>query len=375
MSYSIGSVTFSKANHIWLHDTKGWPDHYDYSTLSAWRGGKAYIGDHRSKEVIVQWTGIADTRAALVTLAAYDVNNYDWNEDASDLYLSDGTQQWKIYGLGLAYRPMVDASQANVFAFTLNLILSSIASKGLTKHTKTGTATSSPTTVTGFANSGSKDAAFDLVKFGGIYSGGNLTSPQIAHGTTGAVLQIADVLLDGADFSFLEDYIAHHSSVDPLSNTNRWGYNKSASSGVTFSVDHLVFANTSYLKFRYRLLHPLIQDPVLTLSVSNLVGTPVLEVSTDDVNYYLVANIVAGALIDYTLPKLIGYDEFYWRITCNASDSMDLDYYGLDSWHSYSGQTPVPVISDGATNESIVITKAAGGNATYDFEWYDNSMI
>jgi hypothetical protein len=358
------SLELSPLSGIFITDAVPFDPSSSFETQSAWHGTRVSITDIQPKSTKVVLKGFATTESALRTIAKYHITNYNWNSDPDKLYLVvDLTKRWKIYALDFNYthdRPGMP------FPFTITLTLSEIGAEGYVLTSKTGSSSSSPIAVTSIVNAGDQITLFDSIKITGTYSGAsNLISPIITQESLGYFIGVADVLLDSAYFEFYNNYTARHTYIDAFFDTNKFSRNKNASTNVTFSTDHLIVAASGVLQYKFQLTHPLLQDPVLTLTINTVIGSPVLEVSPNGSNWWeCEKSLTAGNLIDYNLTKLAGYSDFYFRITTNTSASLNLSYMKLVSWHNYSGQKPIPCLRAGET-EQLNISFSAG---TLDYE-------
>lgn len=368
--FYLNSLSLTPDNGIYITEAVPVDPGSGYESTSIWHGTKTYVTDIQVKPTKVTFKGHCTTEAALRSLAKYHATNYNWNDDLESLYLiRDLSQRWKIYSLEFNFNY---DHPGLPYPFTMVVTLVEPGAEGYVQTSKTGNSSSSPISVTSIINTGDQITYYDSIKITGSYSGGsNLTSPQIEQYLIGYSMNIADVLLDTAYFEFLNDYTAIHTYIDSFSNANGFNRNKSSSTNVTFSTNHLIIANSGELKYRFRLLHPMLQDPILTLSITSLVGAPVLEVSPDNVNWWVCEKtLVSGSLVDYNLTKLAGYSDFYFRITTNASSSLNLNYMKLISWHNYSGQRPIPYIRANSTSEQLNLSFTSG-TLYYDIRYRD----
>lgn len=151
----------------------------------------------------------------------------------------------------------------------------------------------------------------------------------------------------------------------------KFNTNKYSSSNIAFGVNNLIFPHSSYALFKFDLGHPLQFDPSLTLSVSNLTGNPKIQVSKDNVYYWDIdQGISQGLLVEYILTKLSGSSTFYIKIYCEVSDSFQLTYMKLNSWHSISGEQPYLQVLAGAENDILICTLNSG-KINYTFSYRD----
>ena len=354
------SLELSPTYGIFITDAVSFDPSSSFETQSIWHGTRVNITDIQSKATKVVLKGFATTETALRSLAKYHITNYNWNSDSDEIYLViDLSKRWKIYALDFNYS---HDRFGMPFPFTITLTLSEIGPEGYVLSSKTGSSSSSPVAVTSIVNNGDQITLFESIKITGTTSGAsNLVSPIITHEGLEYFIEVADVLLDTAYFEFYNNYTARHTYIDPFVSVDQFSMNKNASTNVTFSADHLVIAAGGTLQYKFQLIHPLLQDPVLTLSINTVIGNPVLEVSPDGVNWWeCEKDLAAGSLIDYNLTKLAGYSDFYFRITTTISDSLNLSYMKLDSWHNYSGQKPVPYLRSNGVSEQLNISFSAG---------------
>jgi len=369
-TFYLNSLELSPTYNIFITEAVSFDPSSSFETQSVWHGTRVNITDIQPKSTKVVLKGHCTTEAALRSLAHYHITNYNFNEDPEDLYLiKDLSRRWKIYALDLTY----DHDHPGMpFPFTMALTLSEVGSEGYVQTSKTGSSVSSPISVTGILNDGDQINLYDSIKVtGGYSSGSNLTAPSMEQYTIGYFVDVADILLDTAYFEFYKDYTAKHTYIDAFANTNGFTRNKFSSTNVTFSTNHLVVAGSASLKYKFQLIHPLLQDPVLTLTTSSVVGSPVLEVSSDGTNWWeCEKGLVAGSLVDYNLTKMAGYSNFFFRITTNSSSSLNIYYMKLVSWHNYSGQKPIPYLRSASTAERLDFTFSAG-TLTYDVKYRD----
>lgn len=373
MTLQIGSLELSYANGYVVYRDIDSSKAGDYRASSVIGGTKIYIDSVTSKATEFSFKVTCLTRSALESLMAYDQRNYYYPTEDDVYLIEDSTRRWKIEACRVAFK---GPSTSNVDC-EVEIVLSSPNSLGETINQLADTITVSPTSITPLSNSGNVNASFSSIAITGKYAGAaNLASAKLTHSITGYDLEIADVLHDEAVITlYPEDLYAFLFAIDPVESITRTDRNKLSSSGVTFDTDHLVFANSSSLVMRYQIGHPLLADPVLTLSVSDIVSDPVLEVSNDG-NYWweVDRSLQNGDLQEYTLTKLTGLGDFRWRIVCDSGDSLKLSRYLLESYHSISGQRPLPYIQAGATVEALAATFSAG-NFEYDIRWRDKNAV
>ena len=350
------------ANGIYISDSVPFDPSSSFETISYWHGTGVSVTDIQPKTTKVVLKGHCTTEAAVRSIAKYHITNYNWNTDIYDLYLAkDQTSRWKILVLDFNF---THDHPGMPFPFTITLTLSELGAEGYTETSKTGSSSSSPVAVTSIINSGDQVAQFDSIKITGAFSGGvNLAAPIITQATLNYVINVADILLDTAYFEFYNDYTAKHTLLDTFATTNGFTRNKNASTNVTFSTNHLIVAASGKLQYRFRLTHPLLMDPVLTLTTSSVVGVPAIEVSPDGTNWWECERALAsGNLVEYNLTKLAGYSDFYFRITTGAGVSLNISYMKMVSVHTYSGQKPIPYLRVGET-EQLYISFSAGALA------------
>jgi hypothetical protein len=358
-TFYLNSLELSPSSGIFITDPVPFDPSSSFETISYWHGTTVDVIDIQPKSTKVLIKGHCSTEAAVRSLARLSISNYNWNSDTENIYLiKDLSRRWKVYALDFNYS---HDHPGMPYPFSATLTLSEVGSEGYVLTSKTGSSASSPIAVTSIVNAGDQLALFDSILITGTYSGAsNLVSPIITHAGLGYFISVADVLLDTAYFEFFGDYTAKHIYADAFATTNGFTRNKNTSTNVTFDTDHLVIASSGTLQYKFQLTHPLLQDPVLTLTTDTVVGVPVLEVSSDGVNWWECEKALAsGSLIDYNLTKLAGYSDFYFRITTGASASLHLSYMKLTSWHNYSGQKPIPYLRTGVT-EQLNISFSAG---------------
>jgi hypothetical protein len=369
-TFYLNSLELSPTYNIFITDPVPFDPSSSFETQSVWHGTKVFITDITPKSTKVTIKGHATTEAALRSLAHYGLSNYNWNDDTENVYLiKDLSRRWKVYALDLNYE---HGHLDMPFPFTMTLTLSEVGAEGYVQTSKTGSSASSPVSVTGILNDGDQINLYDSIKVTGSFSSGsNLTAPSLEQYTIGYFMDIADVLLDTAYFEFYNDYTAKHTYIDALANTNGFVRNANSSANVTFSTNHLIIASSGLLVYKFQLIHPLLQDPVLTLTTSSAIGTPKLEVSTDGTNWWeCERSLSAGSQIDYNLTKISGASDFYFRIATDSASSLNIYYMKLVSWHSYSGQKPVPYLRSASTAERLDFTFTAG-TLTYDVKYRD----
>jgi hypothetical protein len=373
MTLRIGSLELSYANGYVVYEDVDSSKAGDYRASAVLGGTKVFIDSVTSDATEFEFKVTCLTRSALNALMLYDQRNYYYPEEDDVYLIEDSTRRWKVEGCRISHKnPATVDIDCDV-----ELVLASVNSLGETINQLSGTITSSPTNITPLSNSGNVKAPFTSIEITGkYYSAANLAAAVLTHNLTGYTLEIADVLHDEAILTFYPDELyAYLNAVDPVESITRTDRNKLSSSGVTYSSGALVFANSSSLVMRYQIGHPLLADPVLTLSVSDLVSDPVLEVSNDG-NYWweVDKSLQDGDYEEYTLTKLAGLGDFRWRIVCDSGDSLKLSRYELESYHSISGQRPLPYIQAGATVEALAATFSAG-NFEYDIRWRDKNAV
>jgi len=365
--FSLNDLDLIPTNDIYVTDDVTFDPSSNVESNTTWHGTKVRVTDIQPKTTKVVLKGYCLTEAAQRSITKYDANNYNWNTDPENLYLvRDLSRRWKIRAMDVS----TSFSWAK-YPFSATITLSQISGEGYTQSSKTGVSASSPINVANIVNAGDKDTLFESMQILGGYSGGaNLTLPLITHHTVGYDLKVADVILDTAYYIFYNDYTAKHVYIDSLNNSTLFTRNKSSSTNVTFDSDHLDIAANGELKYRFRLTHSLLVDPVLTLSTT-ITGTPTLEVSKDNSNWWEVEKaLVSGNLVDYNLTKLAGSSDFYWRIVTAAGEAVVLSYMKQVSWHNYSGQKPIPYLRKDSVSEQMDLTFSAG-SLDYDFRYRD----
>ncbi|MCK9458855.1 MAG: hypothetical protein M0R80_04385 [Proteobacteria bacterium] len=373
-TFYLNSLELSPVNDIYITDAVQFDPSSSFETNSYWHGTKVTVLDIQPKSTKITLKGNCTTETALRLLAHYHITNYNWNDDTESVYLiKDLSVRWKIKSFDFSYE---HSHPGMPYPFLINITLNEIGAEGYVQTAKTGSTNSSPVAVTSILNTGDQITLYDLIKItGGYYSGSNLMGSNVSQYTIGYDLNVADVLLDTAYFEFYNDYTAKHTYIDSFATSDGFTRNKESSTNVTFSTNHLVIANSGSLKYRFRLTHPLLQDPVLTLTTATVIGNPVLEVSSDNTNWWeCEKSITAGSQIDYNLTKLAGYSDFYFRITAGASDSLNLYYMKLISWHNYSGQKPIPYLRSASTAERLDLSFTAG-SLTYDIRYRDKWSV
>jgi len=366
----LNTLELSPTNNIYITDEPTFDPASSFEQNSTWRGTNVKITDIAPKATKIVLSGFCDTEAGIRSLVKYDVNNYNWNVDLESVYLiRDLSRRWKVSSMEVQY-----SLNRETYSFSATLNLEKMGAEGYVLTSKTGSSASSPVSVTDVLNVGDLNSMFEYIKITGSYSSGaNLTSPQITHSLLGYVLNVSDILLDSAYFEFYNDYTAKHTYVDTLANTNKFTRNCNSSTNTTFDSNHLDIAANGVLQYRFRLKHPLLQDPILTLTTGSIVvGNPKLEVSPDGSNWWEVEkDFTAGSLVNYNLTKLAGYSDFYFRITTGASSSLSISYMKLVSWHDYGGQRPIPFITLGSYSETYVLSFSAG-TLTFDMRYRDS---
>jgi len=364
----LNSLELSPAYDIYITEEPSFDPSTKYETNVIWRGTSAKVLDISSGEVKISLKGLCNTEAGLRSILHYDSHNYNWNTDSEEVYLiRDLSRRWKVSLIEIRY-----TLAREVYYFTMNLVLENLGAQGYVQTAKSGTSSSSPISVTGVENAGDRDVLFESIKITGNYaSGANLVSPNLSQTLVGYDLDIADVLLDTAYIEFYDDYTAKHTYIDAFNTTDKFTRNKNDSTNATFDTNHVDIAASGELEYRFRLKHPLLQDPVLTLTCA-ITGSPTLEVSPDGTNFWEVEKtLVSGTLVEYNLTKLSGYSDFYFRIVTSTGETVALSYMKLVSWHDYSGQRPVPYIRSGSVSESYSITFSSG-SLDYDIRYRDS---
>jgi len=373
-TFYLNSLELSPACGIYITDAVPFDPSSSFETMSFWHGTTVKITDIQPKSTKVTFKGHCSTEEALRSLAKYNVTNYNWNDDSEDIYLiKDLSRRWKVCSLEFSYNHDYPGMP---FPFVMTLILSEIGSEGYVQTSKTGSSASSPISVTSILNTGDQITLYDSIKITGGYSGGsNLISPNVEQYTVGYFIDVADVLLDGAEYEFYNDYTAKHTYIDSFIDSDKFTRNVDSSTNVTFSTNHLVIASSGSLVCKFQLKHPLLEDPVLTMTITSLVGSPKLEVSSDNVNWWeCEKSLVAGSLVGYNLTKMSGNGSFYFRITTNSSSSLNIYYMKLVSWHNYSGQRSIPYLRANSTEERLDLTFSAG-TLTYDIKYRDKWSV
>jgi hypothetical protein len=368
--YKIGDLELSEANGFYITDPLEFPSTGKFDESSIWRGQQVYVSNISRNALKGKISGKTASRLAISNLLYYDVNNYDWNYDTEDIYLvEDSTRQWKLKMISIATSPLV----SEYFEFDINLVVEDPSSEGITLKTSTGSIVSSPTNITGLTNSGDKNANFETLQIDGVYYGAsNAKNIRFQHNLSTYVFNISNEILDGASvFFYPKINKSNFIYEDFFASTNLWEHNRTSYSGVTFSTDKLIFGNSHYLVFKFDLLHPLQYDPILTLSIINLSGSPKIQVSKDNIYYWDIDhNLENGTSIEYTLTKLSGNSTFYVKIYCGAADAFELSYMKLNSWHSISGQQPYITVLANALNDILICTLTAG-QINYILSWRD----
>ena len=371
MTLRIGSLDLSYANGYTVYKDLDVPKAGDWRASPVISGLRIYMDSVSPKATEFKIKVTCATRAALENLMFYDARNFDWTNEDPVYLIEDSTRRWWIRALFVGYQ-YPGSSNINC---DVEMVVTLPASLGETLSQLADSITSSPTSITPLVNAGNQNTQFESIGITGQYYGGaNLAAAKLTHNVTGYDLEVADVLMDEAVLMFYPDLLyAYLSAADPIDSITRTDRNKLSSSGVTFSTDHLVFANSSSLVMRYQIGHPLLNDPILTLSIDGLTSDPVLEVSNDG-NYWWEVDkaLQDGTLEEYTLTKLAGLGDFRWRIVCDSGDSLNLSYYKLESYHSISGQRPLPYIQAGATAEALTATLSAG-SFDYDIRWREKN--
>ena len=372
MTLQIGDLELSYSNGFIVYKDIDSPKAGDYRASAVLAGNRVYFDSTSPKATKFKIKVTCRTRSALESLMAYDIRNYYYPDEDDTYLVEDSSRRWLIKScfVSFQYPGTVDID------CDVEFVLTSPCSLGESLQQLSGTISSSPTSITPLVNAGNVNAPFTSIAITGKYSAANLAAAKLTHNITGYDLEIADVLHDEAMITFYPDILyAVLVAADPVESITRMDRNKVSSANVTFDTDHLVFANSSSLVMRYQIGHPLLADPVLTLSISGLTSDPVLEVSNDG-NYWWEVDraLENGDLQEYTLTKLAGLGDFRWRIVCDSGDSLNLSRYVLESYHSISGQRPLPYIQAAATDEALAATMSAG-NMDYDVRWREKHSV
>ena len=373
-TFYLNSLELSPINGIYITNTVSFDPSSTFETESFWHGTTVNVTDIQPKTAKVVLKGYCSTELALQSLAYYHITNYNWNEDSENVYLiKDLSRRWKVRSLELSYEHSYPSMP---YPFNITIILSEVGAEGYVQSSKEGSSNSSPVSITSILNLGDQINLYESLKIiGSYYDGSNLVSPVIEQDTVGYNIVISDVLLDSAEFEFYNNYTAKHTYIDVFVDSNKFTYNSNSSVNVTFSTNHLSVAANGSLVYRFQLGHPLLEDPVLTMTISSLVGSPKLEVSTDNVNWWeCEKSLVAGSLIEYNLTKISGSNDFYFRVTTDSSSSLNIYYMKLVSWHNYSGQRPIPYLRANSVEEKLNLTFSAGAIA-YDVRYRDKWSV
>jgi len=368
----LNSLQLDPSSDIYITEAIGFKSSSKSDSTTSWSGTDISIRNIQPQPIKVSLKGFATTRTGWSNLMQYDSSNYNWNTDVDNVYLiEDLSRRWKVRKMSVS--PTFDR---NVLPFDIDLELDKISPEGYVENQATGTVTTSPTNITSLVNAGDKDTNFKSIAITGAYaSGANLAYPILTQASVGYDLLVANVLLDTATFTFYDDLTAKHYYLDTLTSGTKNTRNCNSSTNVTFSTDRLQIAASGELKYKLDLAHPLMQDPILTLSIENLVSDPILQVSPDDTNWWDVEKtLVGGNQIDYNLTKLAGYSTFYWRIVTDSGDSLDITRIELESWHNYSGQGNIPYLRKNSVSETLAATMSAG-NLTYDIRYRNKYNI
>ncbi len=364
----LNSLELSPTYGIYITEEPSFNSSANYESSSIWRGTRTYVSDISSKETKIKLKGFCNAESALRSILYYDSHNYNWNEDEDNVYLvRDLSRRWKVSLIEIEY-----GLDRETYSFTMNLVLEKYNPEGYVLSSKTGSSASSPISVTGIENGGDQNVLFESIKITGTYSSGsNLTSPILTQYLIGNDLEIANVVFDTAEYEFYNNYTAKYTYIDAFNTTDKFSRNKNDSTNATFDTDHVNITSSGELEYRFQLKHPLLQDPILTLTAS-ITGSPTIEVSPDGSTYWEVEKtFVSGSLVDYNLTKLAGYSDFYFKIVTGVSDSVALNYMKFVSWHDYSGQRPVPYIRPSSVEETYNLTFSAG-TLDYDIRYRDN---
>ena len=369
MSWRLNDLLLSQTNDIYLTEEPKFPTSPSVSTSLNSDGLTSRVTEYSNGVVKVSFSGICTSLTGLRNLTKFDSNHYDWTLDYDNVYLiKDLSRKWKV---GLISINVNDENKTNTYSFSMDVFLNSMSSKSYNQTIKSGTATTSPTSITSISQSGDKNSYFDSMEFTGIYNGGsNLTSLSLYDAILGYTLNIVDVLFDTATYTFYNDFTAYHEYEDHFVSDVLFTRNKFSSSDVTFDTDHLVFANSSYLIYKFELTHPLLQDPELVLSVTSLVSDPVIEVSPDNVTYWEIGKSLTSGESSYPLDNLAGYSTFYIKISCDSGDSFNLSNLKIMSWHDYTGQKPILYIDTSGIDKDLTLS-FSGGNVEYDIRYSD----
>jgi len=369
MSWRLNTLLLSSTNDIYVTEEPKFPTSPSVSTSLNSDGLTSRVTEYSNGVVKVSFGGTCISTTGVKNLMKYDSNNYDWTLDSEDVYLiKDLARKWKI---GLISVNIDDNEKTSTFGFSMDVYLDSRYSKSYTQTIKSGTATSSPTSITGISQSGDKNSYFDSMEFTGVYAdSNNTTSVSLYDGTLGYTLNIVDTLLDTATYTFYNDFTAYHEYEDTFTSDTLFTRNKYESSNVTFGTNHLVFANSSYLTYKFELTHPLLQDPELFLNVTSLVSDPIIEVSPDNTTYWNIGRDMISGSTNYPLDNLAGYSTFYVKITCDSGDSFNLNSLKIMSWHDYTGQKPILYIDTSGIDKSLTLSFSTG-NVGYDIRYSD----
>jgi hypothetical protein len=370
--WCLNSLELSPENGIFVTKAIPFAPSVKYDSTSAWMGTKVRVTGIQPSPVKISLQGLCTTQTALRSLTKYDAGTYNWNQDPEKLYLiRDLTRRWKIYSME------VDTTfDKDDYPFVITIITDKLAAEGIVQTSKTGTAIFSSTSVFDLVNAGDQDTYLESIKITGSYSGGlNLTGAKITQSLIDYSLNVAGTLLDTAYITFYDDFIAEHVYIDDLSSTYPFLRNTYSSVNVVYSTGELQIGNGGTLEYKFDLTHPLSMDPILTLSLSYLIGSPKLEVSWDGISWWETEkSLVAGNFVSYNLTRLAGSSLFYFRITTGAAVSLSVNYIKLHSWHKYSGQRPIPYLRANSVAEEFEIS-FTGGSLVYDFKYRDKWSI
>ncbi len=374
MTWYINSLELSPSEGIYLTKEPELKPSEKHVSNTTWMGLDVDISNVQPQQTKHSFSGWCTSLSNLRKIAIYSAGIYNWNDDPDSVYLIyELSRRWKIKSLVLSN---IVFQKEDEFSFDLDITLGTPRSEGYPARTSSGTLSGGNTSINGLINSGDVNSYFELGITGTYTSGANLTNPILTHSLLGYDIEVATKIHDTATFTFYsEGNKAKYYYLDPLTSGTLFTRNKESSTGVTFDTNHLDFANSSNMVFKYELLHPLISDPVLCLSISALSGDPVLQVSNDNTNWWDIdKSLVAGTRVNYPLTRISGSSTFYWRIVCDSNDSLTITRIEFTSWHNYSDSSPIPYIIAGATDDMVSISYSAGGG-TYSLSWRDKFSI